>query len=445
MYKPLRAALKSLLREFRRASTVYPPLFHEQIFSWEPTTLPKKTWDAFINAAQVRKKSGWETFHVFPNLKCCGRFFGNEAGLEEAIRLGESLFLVICELDPALDREEGYFGFLNVLDDMAFKYPTALLRVRFGVWEKVFEPSPEISEEKHELDYADWFEEQVARWTTPENGGESYPSNPYCRTLVQNVFTSAMGAIQNILNPENALLIGDKYDDLPFAAAKEDQTVVDTSHAATDKLIHELTSTEDEPQDKSIPVQESPASQTSTKSVYQFHQRKSGTWDVRFVGEEDELPNWVGFEYIAHLLANPENRIEAIVLAGGEDSSVANVTMKPDFAFDKKYRQDIAKQLADLEQTMSQAESGDPSLLMELKEEYEKLRAINEGDDKRRLGAPPAKEQARKAVAIAIERAIKKIAKKMPECAKFLGQSIKPAGTARIYSPVAPAPKWVLK
>ena len=69
MYRPIRAALKSLWREFRRASAAYPPLFHEQIFAWEPISLPRETWDAFINAALMRKKSGWEQFEVFPSLQ----------------------------------------------------------------------------------------------------------------------------------------------------------------------------------------------------------------------------------------------------------------------------------------------------------------------------------------------------------------------------------------
>ena len=52
MYKPIRIALKSLWREFRRASTMYPSLFHERYYFCTPQAEGEMELDPF-NDKQV--------------------------------------------------------------------------------------------------------------------------------------------------------------------------------------------------------------------------------------------------------------------------------------------------------------------------------------------------------------------------------------------------------
>lgn len=435
MYKPLRVALKSLWREFKRASFLYPSLYHELIFSWEPISLPKKTWNAFIDAALKRDtKPSWESFEAFPNLKCCGRYFGNEAGLEEVERLGESLYLVLCELDPALDREEGHFGFLRVLDEMAFNYPTPLLRVQLGVWGKAFESSPDSSDDKSDLDYLNWFEEQVSRWTTPENGGESYPSDPYCRTLVQNVFTSAIGAIQNILNPDNALLVGDKYDDLPFAL-KSERGVARISETVSESAVQVS-------QVRDLPQLEEP--DKVEKPPYQF-QLIGDVWLIRFETEEGYFQNLEGFRHIAKLLASPEKQIEALEFQGHQDSPVANAALTVQLGLEKEDVAIVEKELTRLKNELAQEnKAGNDDRLRKLQEEIQKGEKYLKEGRNRRLGSPSTREKDRKAVSGTIQRAKQKLKPKMPEFAKFLDRSILANDASFAYCSPSPAPKWVL-
>jgi hypothetical protein len=436
MYKPLRVALKSLWREFRRASFLYPSLRHELIFAWEPHSLPRKTWEAFVDDALKRtNKPSWERFEIFPNLECCGRFFGNEAGLEEAKRLGESLFLVLCELDPELDRNEGYFGFLSVLDDMAFKYPTPLLRAEASVWGAVFVPAENVSGDKNESDYCDWFEEQVSRWSTPEHGKEAYPTNPCCRSLVQNVFTSAMGAIQNILNPDATLLVGDKIDELPFASLIE-RRVTRRVETAPETAVEEVNKVQSVLEPEKLERTDTPT----------FEYRLIG--DVRFIRYHNEVGHFAdmeGFRHIAKMFARPEHSFPALELQGLQDSPVANLNLTPQFALDRKTKQVLENQIADLDQEIAQAEqTGDPAHVLELKEEHHKITEYLKEAHGRRLGDPSAREKARKAVSMAIHRAKQKLQRKMPEFVKFLNRSILANDASFTYCPPSPAPEWVL-
>src|SRR5688500_17245924 len=102
MYTPLRKALSSLLREFRRASYTVPPLYHEALRGpLAPEPLPRGMWPIFI-AATASQSGGWEQWDEFPGGSYCGRFFGSADGLAEFKRLGESLYLVLAEFNPAL-------------------------------------------------------------------------------------------------------------------------------------------------------------------------------------------------------------------------------------------------------------------------------------------------------------------------------------------------------
>jgi hypothetical protein len=407
MYKPIRIALKSLLREFRRASTIYPSLFHEQYFFWDQLSLPREAWDAFIQINMEGDKSVWERFDASGNLGSCGRFFGNELGLEEFKRLGESLYQVLCELDPSLDREEGYLGVLNVLYRMS-EYPTPLLWYKMSAWkEGEFKCPPYIG----------------------EDGGEPFPKQLGCLGLVNNVFTSAMGAIQNVLNPGNALLIGEMIDELPLGLCHEPSALQQGSDGAA--------------QDSSE-VRNTKTSAMVEKPSFRFVLMVD-FWDVQYREEKGHFENLEGFRHIAKLLASQDKAIEAIQLQGFGDSPVANEILTPQFALGTESEKIGRDAIAKREQEIAQAkEAGDQTRVADLQNECNVINKFLEKDEFRRLGEPSSREKARKAVVNTIARAKKKIRKPMPEFAKFLDQSILANETSWTYTPLPPAPEWEL-
>jgi hypothetical protein len=179
--------------------------------------------------------------------------------------------------------------------------------------------------------------------------------------------------------------------------------------------------------------------------AYQF-QRLGDYWLARFTTEgkteEGHFEDLEGDRHIAKLLARPDKPVKSTELQGLEGSPVADQAMKPQFASDAQSRQAVDRKLADLEQAIAQAD--DPAEKMELQEEYERLSAIAQASNERRLGPASPRERARKAVCNAITRAKRRIRRTMPEFAKFLDRSILPAGTDFVYTPAHPAPKWVL-
>ncbi len=414
MYTPFRTSLNLLLREFERASSAYPPLFYEQLIPWECDSLPKPTWEAFISANKGNA-SCWQQFDLFPTLRFCGRFFGHEAGLEEAKRLGESLYLTLCEFDQSLNDSEGYHGFLRILDDMAFSYPTPLLRISHSIWGQEYE-SPSDSIEDKLRDYANWQEEQLDRWNHPEG---SYPSNPLVRTLANNVFTSAMGAIHNILEPDNALLVGHLVDDLPFAHLCKAKT-------------------------SSLAPVAGNAPETDDTYIYRF-QLKGEMWSVKFKEEEGNYENRVGLQHIAKLLAHPEKAIDAIELRGLADSPVAHENMTAQLALERADVGTINKAVARLEEQRDHAkEEDDQEEVLKLENQISELREYLRQGQHRRLGPASPREKARKAVSNAVESAKRIIKMEMPLFFEFLDRCILANGTAWTYSPLRPAPKWVL-
>ena len=92
MNDPTRHALEALRNEFKRASSMYQPLYHEQLISDLDVTA--ESWWAFANANSLPSDSSWQRWHgpsEDPDYRECGcficaydwfgRFFGNEAGL----------------------------------------------------------------------------------------------------------------------------------------------------------------------------------------------------------------------------------------------------------------------------------------------------------------------------------------------------------------------------
>jgi hypothetical protein len=467
MYKPIRIALKSLWREFRRASTMYPSLFHERYyfctpqaegeiesdpfddkpvmansFQDQPLYLAKQYWRAFIKVNKEGNNpmwddSEWDQFEEFPDERYCGRFFGNPSGLEEFKRLADSFCLVLCELDSSIsgwlnvspkDEVRGYSGFgpysnakpycgtLHVLHEM-IGYPTPLL------WAKHWRYSREEIECPPNIDDGLPF------------ASEPFPSDPtlslVCTALVNNVFTSTMGAIQTMLNPGNVLLVGDNFvlRRPPSSFFLEPKAVQQGSDVAVEAKSDAQSTT-------ALEKVETPP----------FRFRLVGElWDVQYREENGHFRDLEGFRHISKLLASPDKAIESMELQGLGESPVANENMTPQRAVDRENARIVTNEIAKLEQQIAEAkEVGNQAHASKLQKECIVLKEYLGEGRLRRLGSPSPREKSRKAVSNAVKRAKDKLKESMPEFVKFLDRSVLSRNTSWIYTPLSPAPTWVL-
>jgi hypothetical protein len=468
MYKPFRIALKSLWREFRRASTMYPSLFHERYyfctaqakdeftfdpfddkpvmansFRDQPLCLAPEYWSAFIKVNKEGNNpmwddSEWDRFEVFTDWRYCGRFFGNPSGLEEFKRLADSLCLVLCEFDSSIsswlnvspkdeirgysgaggfsDATKPYCGTLNILHEMV-GYPTPLL-------------------------WANHWRLSGVEFECPPNfvAGLSFASKPFpsdstlylvCTALVNNVFTSTMGAIQNILNPGNMLLVGDDFV-LPRPSS---------SFFLAPKAVQQGS-------DVAVETKSDAQSTTALERVETpaFRFRLVGElWDVQYGEEKGHFRDLEGFRHIFKLLASPDKAIESMELQGLGDSPVANENMTPQRAVDRETASIVMNEIAKRELQIAEAkEEGNQAHASKLQKECIKLKEYLGEGRLRRLGAPSPRERSRKAVSNAIKRAKDKLKESMPGFVKFLDQSVLARNSSWIYTPLSPAPTWVL-
>lgn len=208
MNETLRASLMAIWSEMSRASQKYPALYHQRLSDpmlVGPDLISEEAFAAFQGMFPDKEWASWERT---PDGSYWGRFHGSRDGLDEFERLAESAYLVLKEFDSELPEGHGYHGWLNVIHDMARDFPTPLLRTRYGVWG--IDPQPTD----------DKFDEVVNLW---ENSAAArFRPHPFFNQLVHNVFTSSMSAIELILSPENALLVGDYLDDLPVVLSSFD-------------------------------------------------------------------------------------------------------------------------------------------------------------------------------------------------------------------------------
>jgi len=169
MYKPAESTLKALYEEFKRASTVFPSLYHQQIYDFMSDGRPVTDNDAprayeMWKSRRITSGEVWQYWHgphpfagdsgnQEPNHSSFliyeggyngpvgdwyGRFFGAGQGLEEFQRLAEALYVLLSELDAlhVTDGElrgvmgKGWVGLLELLYDVARVMPSPLLRVR---------------------------------------------------------------------------------------------------------------------------------------------------------------------------------------------------------------------------------------------------------------------------------------------------------------------------
>jgi len=195
MGDPTRPALEALRLEFLRASSMYPPLYHQRLVDlYDANAETVDAWRAF---AATNTSKDWQVWHgpVFGEDAWFGRFCGNEAGLTEFKQLADSLYLVIRQIDPRWDAEdeEGKWGgsvrtrasgfeiCLDLLHTIAICWPTQFIRsveTRWGLWEEherkkdaIYEEHADDEELTNEviekLDELDALEETVA---TGESG-----------------------------------------------------------------------------------------------------------------------------------------------------------------------------------------------------------------------------------------------------------------------------------
>ena len=200
--KAVRITLKALWREFKRCSNRYPPLYHyyvgygaqasEQLSGFSVAEVSKSFRQAFTKEFD----DGWEEWHGPSDLSFFGRFFGNGEGLDEFQRLANSAYDVVCEADvngygrtkDGTIRRLGFHGWMTLLHETAFAYPTALLQCFVGPWWNEARPMA------------------VPRVVIPDDESAPYPLDVFCTELSQSVFLSSMAAIEIFLDVERVAI-----------------------------------------------------------------------------------------------------------------------------------------------------------------------------------------------------------------------------------------------
>lgn len=212
MYPQLKRSLEHLIEEFRHLSLKYGPIYHELFKAWDEERTTKESWKAFVKAEVPEKEDEdeWDQWGGPTDGKFYGRFYGDESGMDEFAVLAESTFLTLCEFDADFQiasqyrrTSDGLYGWMDMLHDMGFKYPTSLLCSENSVWS--------VDES---LDLDD-LESYVCQWEVGDDK-TPYPKYPLCWRLVHNVFISSIAALRIIIEPEMALLVGNMIDDLPI-------------------------------------------------------------------------------------------------------------------------------------------------------------------------------------------------------------------------------------
>ena len=374
--KPVRATLKALWREFQRCSNLYLPLYHELFRPWPDLSGydAVDVGESFAKAFADHFQDDWEEWHGPDDVSFFGRFFGSDDGLEDFEKLAESAYLTVCEVGPtdpeykhALPPEHGHHGWLKLLSDMAFGYPTPLLRCEFTVWDE---------NERTGL------EEELARLGTPEGGGTPYPLHPFHMRLVHSVFTSSMAAIELILDDDRGLLIDNNVWGLPisFSSGTDQAEVKRGEEHAVDQ--------------GEIAVEQK---QEFLWPVLEFWY--DGMWHLRFnTGDDIEsgtFPQKQGFDAYQMLLSRPNVNIspetllklEGAVVQQAERSlprkglrrQLAHINKEIDDTINEERKQELRQQHAHLLERIEKAGGSVPSiprlLTKRVDERFRRIRA----------------------------------------------------------------------
>jgi hypothetical protein len=541
MYKPYRAALKALRREFDRAATRYPGLFYEllelpffapvcvishtqwqegidllerfyvkyhseydtteydelqamddlvahgQLESYEVAALieqlrrqrgdepfvvadsSSEVWEAFVAANGDAVDGGWQEWDVFPfpNDDYCGRFFGVSEGLEDFRRLGESLSLVLNEIEPSQERELSYRQALLDMCGMAESHPDPLLRLRERRWGG--DKSKPVDEGLY------------AKWKTNQQG-EGYPLHPLCKGLAHNVFLSAIAAIDAILEPDSTLLISEGrqvWQSPFFGALQEDRESVASSDATTDSTLlnpearqegqsqlHGTLMKEDESLAELQAIEPDFNRTPDVEELYVF-QRKGSYWNLRFAAENgDGVEHSVGLLRYQTLLKEPGRKFSSLELTGSNrdiptsishpDAVEAGAISSKDDGGNRRAKGDTCDQVVDWEAiediereinklTQAIEEATKQGMSAEIKQLERELRELKDyhknltfmGRVKRLAPASP-EEKARKAVDASLRRTREDLQDSMPLLETHLLRNVTSSNGYWVYLPVPP-------
>lgn len=464
MYKPYRASLRAIWRELSRVSRKYPPLFHQRFSDAMlvgPDVISEVAFLAFQKAYSPINTQEWALWQWTPDGSYWGRFHGSENGLDEFERLAESAYLVLQEFDSELPEGHGVHGWLNVIHDMARDYPTPLLRTRYGVWG--VESQPE----------GDEFDDLVTRWSSPDQNGVKYRPHPLFNLLVHNVFTSSMSAIELILDPQKALLVGDEWlDEFPVTIERDSDSALDADESQL--LPDHSLSASVEP---AIPVQKYPAPVGSLPEIKPVIEMKFDdvNWNFcfQFLGSLEKwsvAKNLKGFQlYKAILSAEAErkqfsslafcklagiNRGETVLSSTGsvdvysddrqlassdyeEDEPLSFDSSKDEDEIDRQGYEQIGKRIESLGDELKRTKNTERQ--SELRQEIEAIQILR-SRSLNRHGKPrplinPEEEKARKSINNRLKDARVILGKKMPRFAYFLDQAVRFANGKWSYDP----------
>ena len=205
MYPQLKRSLENLIEEFRYLSLRYGSIRHEMFRAYDKERTTKESWIAFAEASVDSGKlvDEWEEWTGPDDGSFYGRFSGDGSGMDEFTALAESAFLTLCEFDPTANKSNGFHGWMDLLHDIGFKYPTSLLcsDMYSGASTKIRTSTTLIN-------------------TCPEWVESERPHTVSETSLMlaadHNVFISSIAALRIMIEPEMVLLVGHSLDDLPL-------------------------------------------------------------------------------------------------------------------------------------------------------------------------------------------------------------------------------------
>jgi hypothetical protein len=161
--------------------------------------------------------------------------------------------------------------------------------------------------------------------------------------------------------------------------------------------------------------------------------REDGRWTLAFEGTAVQLSEAKGLQDLAQLLAQPQQEIHCLELAGRTVEPTGDAPM-----LDERARREIGGRVRELQETIDEAETDhDPGRAESAREELERIvdllsGSLGLGGKPRRLGS--AAERARSAVTWRIRNAIRKIASVHPPLGRHLDNAIR-TGTYCTYVP----------
>lgn len=192
-------------------------------------------------------------------------------------------------------------------------------------------------------------------------------------------------------------------------------------------------------------------------------QRVGNCWHLGFtvggVVERGVYSDQKGFRHLARLLAEEGREIVSLDLAGQPDLENlfgSEAFFAPAAQFDQRAASEMTARARALETGIQEARNaGHLDEAEKLFEEQQQIREYLLGKGEQALatmkwklaqglGPSTPRQRAHKAVARAMNRALRLVGKDMPTCARYLERSVESLGSSWVYRPFAPTPKWLL-